>query len=44
MKRRDAPAEENEVLTKDSELPYSEMQRIKEEEVSEGNLEQSRYT
>ena len=44
MKRRDAPAEENEVPTKDSELPYSEMQRNKDEEVSEGNLEDSRYT
>jgi uncharacterized membrane protein YhfC len=44
MKRRDAPEEETEVQTLDTEPPHPEVQRIKDEEVSADNLEDSRYS
>jgi len=41
--KRDAPEEETEVQTLDKELLYLDVQRIKDDEVSDDNLEDSRY-
>ena len=43
LKKRDAPEEETEVQTLDKELLHLDVQRIKVDEVSDDNLENSRY-
>ncbi len=43
MKRRDAPGEEIEMRILDTAQPHSEMRRIKDEEISDDGLEDSRY-